>query len=968
MEQCRVNIRSKFLEHSVATQVYNTISSKCKNVARVWLQLVYEAKNKKERVTHHTPNISFFFFPGETTQKTITDKIYEVLAQLCDNLDGSGWSVHYLYEFSIKCVQDSEFDCTDPTAKNNNKCITVKCPIEQSLPYSVYAALHPVDKNPGRASQYKVEFFVSDFEQLSHFYKTEILCLEQTSAEKARIKYHTNNGYPGSISLIFGSDYYYHVLKTNVKRHCRVCPTCLSRNRDDRPHGHDKEFIVSDKDIKFDNFKYVYKKPVVVFADFEALQLPTDIDRAGVTHIQVPCTACAVLLVNDEIKGIYKNTSKECVDNFIEMMYEWHRDYVRNQYKRTPKESIEEQTTCVICDRLVDEEDRCHHHDHITGESIGLAHSSCNKKLKFTPSLDIIFHNFAGYDSKHIISYLSERLKTKFENVIAKGTEKFLSFSVESEHRKLRFIDSFQFLLQGVDKLYKEDPAAGRLYLEEIYPLYNEDGKLKVDFQDFNSWEMLEQPYKGFDTARDYFEYYCMGDTLIIAGVFKKFRDAIYSSYKIDVLHCVGAPSVTWNAALKYSGVVLKPYEDYETYRLFKDNIRGGYTNCNVHDAKTDEKGVIQSFDINALYSWAMTQALPLGDFEEVALESKLWDKDYSTEDAYCYFILADWVFPKEIHDKLSQLPPFATVIDSRLVADLRDKNDYLTHSCTYHQAKTLGAVPTVKKVLRCHQNPFFESYVRNNIKLRKEQPKGSTASATFKLLNNSLYGKTIENVEKYTAVKIEDRTDIEKKGKKLFCSVNAPIEMGRHFVRDREKNQCVMSKPTYVGFAVLELSKWKMIDQWYRNFAPHNSELLYMDTDSFYVKTPLPLKIHSEELGEFKDELNGQYIDHFIGLCAKSYAYRYGDKEEVKLKGVSNKRKAVTFDDYVAKKLKKVEQSPMKSIDNKMYTCATMKTAINPNHVDSKRYQCRDGIHTLPFGHYLVEQEETGLPLYMCI
>jgi len=103
-----------------------------------------------------------------------------------------------------------------------------------------------------------------------------------------------------------------------------------------------------------------------------------------------------------------------------------------------------------------------------------------------------------------------------------------------------------------------------------------------------------------------------------------------------------------------------------------------------------------------------------------------------------------------------------------------------------------------------------------------------------------------------------------------------------------------------YLGFAVLDLSKWKMYDFHYQYMKPKFQEKLflnYMDTDSFIhtikteyfykdIRNDLEAKfdtsdysderinvynfkrVNKKSLRFFKDELNGKVMTEFVGLC----------------------------------------------------------------------------------------------------
>ena len=109
----------------------------------------------------------------------------------------------------------------------------------------------------------------------------------------------------------------------------------------------------------------------------------------------------------------------------------------------------------------------------------------------------------------------------------------------------------------------------------------------------------------------------------------------------------------------------------------------------------------------------------------------------------------------------------------------------------------------------------------------------------SFKLMNNSGFGKTIENVRKHREIKLV-RTD-EKRNKlvsepdyhtrKVFSENLLAIEM--------KNAQVKMNKPAYLGMSILDISKTLMYKFWYDYFKPKygdRAKLCYTGTDSFII------------------------------------------------------------------------------------------------------------------------------------
>ena len=124
------------------------------------------------------------------------------------------------------------------------------------------------------------------------------------------------------------------------------------------------------------------------------------------------------------------------------------------------------------------------------------------------------------------------------------------------------------------------------------------------------------------------------------------------------------------------------------------------------------------------------------------------------------------------------------------------------------------------------------------NTKLR-EEAKNNFEKDFFKLMNNSVFGKTMENMRKHRDIKLV--TTDEKRNKlvsepnyhttKRFSENLLAIEM--------KKTKVKMNKPIYLGMSILDISKTLMYEFWYDYLKPKYRDrvkLLYTDTDSFII------------------------------------------------------------------------------------------------------------------------------------
>lgn len=75
---------------------------------------------------------------------------------------------------------------------------------------------------------------------------------------------------------------------------------------------------------------------------------------------------------------------------------------------------------------------------------------------------------------------------------------------------------------------------------------------------------------------RSYSELFNIQNALLLADIFESFRELCLKIYKLDPVHYLTSPSLTWDAMLKITKVELDPVTDYEMYLMIKHGIRGG--------------------------------------------------------------------------------------------------------------------------------------------------------------------------------------------------------------------------------------------------------------------------------------------------------------------------------------------------------------------------------------------------------
>ena len=319
-----------------------------------------------------------------------------------------------------------------------------------------------------------------------------------------------------------------------------------------------------------------------------------------------------------------------------------------------------------------------------------------------------------------------------------------------------------------------------------------------------------------------------------------------------------------------------------------------------------------------------------------------------------------------------------------KLICSFLPKRHYVVNYKNLKQYLKEGMI--LKKVhrgIKFYQSPWMEPYIRKNTDLRKSAS-NFFQKDFFKLMNNSIFGKTIENTRKRQNVVIVDN-------KKLALKLSSKPNFERVTIFDEnliachmKKTEVYFNKPIFVGQAILDLSKTLMFDFHYnyiKNKYGDKAELLFTDTDSlmYLIQTqdvykdfskdikkkfdtsdypenhPSGIKtgVNKKVIGKFKDEAAGKQIKHFVGLRPKLYTYKIeGQGEKRKAKGVKKYviKKSLSFDDY--KKCLFTEEEVMKEMNilrsqkHEIFSMKVNKVALSAN--DDKRLICPNKIDTL--------------------
>ena len=479
---------------------------------------------------------------------------------------------------------------------------------------------------------------------------------------------------------------------------------------------------------------------------------------------------------------------------------------------------------------------------------------------------------------------------------------------------------------------------------------------------------------------------------MLLACVFEKFIKVSQNEFGISPLYSVSLPGYTWACGLKYTNIKLQTLQDKEMILLLENGIRGGVSGVmGDRYVKSSKNKNIVYLDANNLYGFSMSQPLPYDNIkfetENVCLEEILNTPD---DNDIGYFLEVDLEYPYNIRQKTKYFPfcpenktvskndfgPYMKLImpknyvsHKKLICDWTDKRNYLIH---YRMLKFYikhgMKIKEVHRVISFKQSKWLEKYIDFNTQ-KRNQALNDFEKDFYKLLNNAFYGKTMENVRNRCKMEIIERDNYNKvlrwQRKLSFNGICKSSNCDSYLEKEHE---ILMDKPIYLGFAILELSKLHMYETYYDTlqsyFGQENLQLHYMDCDSFIlsieseniIKDLRNLEdifdfsnidenheLYSERnekvLGKFKIEtLKNVFIDEFIALRSKMYAFKCKDKEEDKnkLKGISkNQSKNIKFVEYkICLDGEELENECvnyiLKSINHNMYMQGIKKTTLS--------------------------------------
>ena len=620
-----------------------------------------------------------------------------------------------------------------------------------------------------------------------------------------------------------------------------------------------------------------------------------------------------------------------------------------------------------------------------------------NKKGKVKDkTFDIVFKDSLKFMSSSLEALVNNLPKEDFKNLLNYFTPKQTELLKQKGFYPYEYMDS--------EEKFNDTKLPPR---EAFYSKLSGKGITEKDYEHAgNVWISFKMK-----TFKEYHELYNITDVLLLADVFENFRDLCLKIYGLDPVYYFTAPQLAWDACLKMTSVKLELLSDEDMLLMFEEGIRGGISIISNRYGEANNKYMRKGFnknkpskylmylDANNLYGCAMSEKLPTHGFKWLLDREigKLFNNQVLQvwEKIPC-ILEVDLEYPENLHDLHNDYPFCPERVEckngvKKLIPNLRDKTKYIIHYKNLIQCLRAGMkLKKIHRGIKFVESEWMKSYIDKNTNLRA-MAKNNFEKDFFKLMNNSVFGKTMENLRNRVDVRlVNTKEKLRKlvakpnfKSRKIFNENLVSVHMS--------KTSLLMNKPIYLGMCILDLSKIIMYDFHYNYIKSKyvdKAKLLFTDTDSlmyeietedFYkdisgdVKdrfdtsdypenhpSGIPTGENKKVLGMMKDEVAGKIIKEFVGLRSKLYSFVMDDGGETKkCKGIKKQvvESSIRHEHYktcltTGKELLR-KQNILRSYDHEVYTEEVNKVALSA--LDDKRHILSDGMDTLALGHYKI-------------
>ena len=297
--------------------------------------------------------------------------------------------------------------------------------------------------------------------------------------------------------------------------------------------------------------------------------------------------------------------------------------------------------------------------------------------------------------------------------------------------------------------------------------------------------------------------------------------------------------------------------------------------------------------DANNLYGYSMSKPLPYINFK--------WSDDLTLDpnNLQTGIYEVDIEIPKELHDKLHDYPLCPEIrsisenmlsdyqkylndrlnikysaADKKLILDLLPKQTYKVYYKNLEYYLKLGLkVTKVHRILTFDEKPVLKEYIDLNTELRKKS-KNDLEKDLFKLMNNSIFGKSMENLLNRSNIRL-----INNDPEKLLKLIKQPNFQNAYQISNRlaivesKPIKTVFGKPIYLGSVILQTSKLHMYQIWYDHLkVKYGNKIKLIYTDSFVIE------VETDDI--YKDMYEDRHLYDFSDYPKGHPNYSLNDKK----------------------------------------------------------------------------------------
>ncbi|KAK3931642.1 LOW QUALITY PROTEIN: hypothetical protein KUF71_007457 [Frankliniella fusca] len=650
-----------------------------------------------------------------------------------------------------------------------------------------------------------------------------------------------------------------------------------------------------DATLRFRQWGHQMRHDYVIYADFESIIVPYNspcpdpaVSSTTRDSRHVPCGFCYVIVKADGTllkEPVLEHGEKDIVKRFLQCLQEEVKHITELRGELYELDMSEEQekdfqkaTNCYMCGDAVPRAGvkKVRDHDWSKAEHNyrgAACQYPCNLNLKRKTYIPVLMHNLKNYDAHMVLSEIGQLSDGSDISVIPRNKEKYVSF----QWGVLRFLDSLGFLNSSLDRLIADLTDDDMSLLKSIYPaketraLVSRKGVYPYSYFDsFAKFKETSLPppeafkndltgvdvkpedyehalnvYKKFNmsTLQDYHDLYLLTDTVLLADCMEAFRRMAMGHYNLDPVHFYTTPGMAFSASLLFTKQSLELLSDLETHLLFERGLRGGVASVQHRYIEANNKYIPETFTDSKPSSYIMY---------------------YDANSLYATALCSKLPTVKEIDDFDPANISAESDVGYLFVVDMA----YPKHLHDAHNDYPLAPE---------HMVPQYED-------LSKLQKKMLRDFQFFEVFNHD-----------------------------LVCV-------------ERKKAKVVLNRPLFVGQVCLDISKKIMYEFYYKVRYGENIAVAAGDTDSLIVQIftedvyadmnemrqffdtsdypknhPLYSLENKKVMGKFKDGLNSEPVQAFVGLRAKMYSFKtVSQKEKSVGKGIPREalKSQLTFDD----------------------------------------------------------------------